>query len=98
MRPRNERLFASAWRAALVFELALGLSAILPPANGEPTFLPDSRHQQYETYGLFFEEQSMLIGKSGSRAWGALGQSLALFELAEWRWKPQIIAHASANS
>ena len=40
----------------------------------------------------------MLIYKSGSRAWGSIGTSVAILEESEWRWKPQLVLHASANA
>jgi hypothetical protein len=67
-------------------------------ARAEVVLLPESRHLQYQTYGLYIDEQSTLIFRSGARAWGAIGGSLALLGDDEIRYKPQLVAHASANA
>lgn len=60
--------------------------------------LPDSRHQQYQTYGLFFDQQSLLAFRQEGRAWGALAGSIAALELTDWKWNPQLVIHGSANA
>jgi hypothetical protein len=80
---------------SVLFFTSLGF---LSPAHAETVLLPESHHLQYTTYGLFFEQQSMLIYKSGARAWGAVGITTALLEESDWLYKPQLVVHASANA
>lgn len=76
----------------------LFLLRFLPSAEAGWMLLPDSRYQQYLTYGLFIDQQSTLILRSGGRAWGALAGSLGLLEFSGWDSRPQLVAQASANT
>lgn len=60
--------------------------------------LPESRHALYQTYGLFFEQQSAILFYAPSRAWGAVGGTLALYGNNESPSHPQILMHATANA
>lgn len=61
-------------------------------------FLPESKHQRFQTYGLFIDDQTTLIQQSGSRAWGALGTSIALLALEEGSESSQLVLTASVNT
>lgn len=78
--------------AAILFAVLLPSFAI-----AETVLNPESHHSQYQSYGLFFDPQSMLILRSGGRGWGAIGGSLAFLEFSNYEWKPQLVLHASAN-
>ncbi|MBX7231624.1 MAG: hypothetical protein K1X29_06015 [Bdellovibrionales bacterium] len=67
-------------------------------ASAETVWNPPSNHQQFLSYGLFFDPQSMIILKSGRRSWGAVGGSVAILEVNDQKWKPQYVLHVSANS
>lgn len=77
--------------------LALSL-LIASSAQAEFVFLPDNHHQQFQSYGLFFEQQSTLVLRQEGRAWGAIAATLALFEEDQWIFKPQLVLHGSANA
>lgn len=74
------------------------LTGPLPSAHAETILLPESRHQQFQTYGLFMDQQSMLVFRFGRRAWGSLGGALALYEKPDWKYKPQLVVHGSATA
>jgi hypothetical protein len=78
-----------------IFALAITLFALA--ARAEVILNPDSRHAQYQTYGLFFEPQSMLVSKSGGNAWAAVGGYIPLVEMTGLPFSPQLVLHASAN-
>ncbi len=61
-------------------------------------FLPESTHQQFETYGLWIDQQSTLVYKSGGRAWGAIGGAISLFGEKNWKWTPELVLNGSANA
>lgn len=62
------------------------------------TFLPESHHQLYDSWGLFFDEQSMLLNYGQGRVWSALGGTMPIFGNEESLHHPEIIFHASANA
>lgn len=70
----------------------------IPSIKAEIVFLPESRHQQYRTYGLFIDQQSSLMLRDSGKAWGALGGAITLAELTTCEYKPQLTAHGSANA
>ncbi len=61
-------------------------------------FLPNNRHHQFKTYGLFSEEHGSLLYRNGGRAWGDLGVSLAFIEMSDWWGRPQLILFGTASS
>src|SRR3954465_2788300 len=67
-------------------------------ARADLIVLPESRHQQYSTYGLFVENQSAMLQRTGGRAWAAIGNNIALFEFPEMKHSPQLVLAASANA
>lgn len=65
------------------------------------TFLPESRHEQYQPYAFFTDEQSALVYRSAGRAWGAVGGAFALADtpwFPGWKSQPQLVFIASANA
>ena len=81
-----------------VFFLSILLSQFSTFARSEVVFLPESRDQQYRTYGLYIDNQSTFIFKSAATSWGALGGSVAIAEINSWKWKPQFAVHGTANA
>ncbi len=59
---------------------------------------PQSDFGQYESYGLFFDPQSELYGRSGGNAWGALGGAVALLGFPDLKYPGQLVIHGSANA
>ena len=80
------------------FLLFLFFLSSLPSARANVIFLPETRNQQYRTYGLFIDQQSGLVFQSSGKAWGALGGAIALAELPDCKFKPQLTLHGSANA
>lgn len=99
-RPKSRASLAGAFSLCIIVCVVCVCSIFTNPgeARAETVLMPESHHLQYTTYGLFFEEQTQLVYKSAARAWGAVGVTSALLEESEWRWKPQLIVHASANA
>jgi hypothetical protein len=61
--------------------------------------LPESRDQQYRTFGLFIDNQtSGLFLPSGNDVWLALGEEVALLENKSWYGSPQLVLYASVNA
>lgn len=67
-------------------------------AKADFIFLPESRNQQFRTFGLFIDEQSSVLIRNAGKAWGSLGGAIALAELSEHELKPQLVMHGSANT
>lgn len=68
-------------------------------ARADLEIIPESRHHQYTTFGLFIEDgDSSLLLRNAARAWGAVGGALALASIEQWASKPQLIFHGSANA
>lgn len=65
------------------------------PARAGLLFLPATRHQQYQTYALFTEEQISFIFRNQNRAWAAIAGDFALAEAPDWFGKPQVIVNGS---
>ncbi len=59
---------------------------------------PQSDFGQYESYGMFFDPQSDLYGRSGGNAWGALGGAVALLGFPDLKYPGQLVIHGSANA
>ncbi len=66
--------------------------------SAEVSILPESRHEQYRTYGLFIDQQSALLFKSSGKAWGSIGGAITLLEFPDLKYKPQLTVHGSANA
>jgi len=77
------------------FALNLSLSK---PAQAEWDILPDSRHQQFDLFGRFFDEQTMLINYGSARLWASMGGTVPVYGNNELPSHPQITFHASANA
>jgi hypothetical protein len=60
--------------------------------------LPDSRHHLYQTYGLYFEEQSSLVYTGNHHMWGAVGGAIPIAGDAEGEHHPQFVFHSTANA
>ena len=82
----------------LLFIPFLWIGLVSLNARAELTVLPDSRHQLFQTFGLFIDEQSSLIYLSGGRAWGGLGGTLGLLGIDSLPFHPQLIAHGSSQA
>lgn len=67
-------------------------------ARAEWVVLPESKHQLFETFGLYIDEQSMILLRDSGRAWAAIGGSLGLLGNEELPLKPQLVIHGSANA
>ncbi len=61
-------------------------------------FLPENRHQLFQSYALFNEPQSEALWRTPRHAWGALGGTMAVLEASDWAWKPQLVLHAKADA
>ncbi len=82
----------------LIFALGIASLFALPLARADVVFLPESHHHQYLTYGLFLDENSAALYRTGGRAWGNLGGAIALFEENNLPTKPQLVFHAVVNA
>lgn len=72
---------------------------LLPTARAEFELLPQSRDQQYRTFGLFIDNQtSALFMPNSNNVWLALGEQFALVENKDWYGSPQLIVFASVNA
>ncbi len=60
--------------------------------------LPDSRHELFETYGLYFDQQSALVYRSGGNIWGAIGGALPFLEAPSLPFQPQMFISATVNA
>jgi hypothetical protein len=79
--------------------LAIPLSIAVSFAHADTVLLPESRDQQYRTFGLFIDNQtSALFGPDGNKVWLALGEQIALFEKKDWFGSPQLIVFADVNA
>lgn len=69
------------------------------PVRAEMTMLPESRDQQFRTFGLFIDNQiSGLFIPDGNRVWLALGDQIALAEFKSWYGSPQFVLYANINA
>lgn len=68
-------------------------------ALAEVRWLPESRDQQFRTFGLFIDNQTSILSlPSGNRFWLALGEQFAFFEMNDWRGSPQVVVFTSINA
>jgi hypothetical protein len=75
------------------------LFTLFPLAHAETVVLPDSRDQQYRTFGLFIDNQtSLLFMPTDNRVWLSLGEEFALLEMKGWYGSPQLVGYASINA
>ncbi|MBC7385528.1 MAG: hypothetical protein H7301_05095 [Cryobacterium sp.] len=74
------------------------LAAPLNSRGADTTFLPESHHQRYQTYGLFIDNQTTLIYRNAGRAWGALGATFALLGRGQGVEASQLVVSASVNT
>jgi hypothetical protein len=68
------------------------------PALSFAKLLPESRHQQYQTYALLLEDHSFLLLQSGHKSFNQIAGNIAFYEFEENRFKPQIIMSAVVNA
>ena len=61
-------------------------------------FMPDSRHNLFENYGLIFDEQCTLVNFENARLWAGMGGSVPVYGNNDLPYHPQFVFHASANS
>jgi len=61
-------------------------------------FMPESRHSQYRTYSLLFDEQSLLIYRDGGHALGVLGGYITVLEAPNLPGRPELTVHGTASS
>ncbi len=85
---------------ARFFILLIACIAVARPhaVRADWEILPESRHQLYQTYSLFFDQQSSLLNTGGAHAWGALGGTLPVYGNNDVESHPQIFFHATANA
>jgi hypothetical protein len=75
--------------------LALGVSH----ARADYELIPESRDQQYRTFGLFIDNQtSALFMPTNNNVWLALGEQIPLVEFKDWYGDPQLIVFAGVNA
>jgi hypothetical protein len=75
------------------------LALVAPLAHADTVVLPESRDQQYRTFGLFIDNQtSALFGPDGNKVWLALGEQIPLVEMKDWFGSPQLVVYASVNA
>jgi hypothetical protein len=68
-------------------------------AQSEVVTLPESRDEQYRTFGLFIDNQSSaLFMPTGNNVWLSLGEQLPLVEFKDWYGSPQLVMYASVNA
>jgi hypothetical protein len=85
-------------RTILLLSSLLLLSAINCFA-ADLSVLPETRDQQYRTFGLFIDNQtSGLFLPNGNNVWLALGEEVALIEMKSWFGSPQLVLFASVNA
>src|SRR5688572_25037235 len=98
------RLLLSSFFSSLLFPLRplfrLGLLILLLPSLSHAawTFLPDSNHRLYDSWGLFFDEQTVLINYGQARVWTAVGGTMAAYGNEDSPHHPEITFHATANA
>ena len=68
------------------------------PSHASWQVVPESRDQQYRTYGLLIDQQATLVMRTAGRAWGGLGGEIALIEADHLPFKPQLVLHGSASA
>lgn len=77
----------------------LSVLALFPADSfGSWVLLPESLHQQFHTFALFIDQQSVLLGRDGRRGWGSVAANLALYGSEDSDSRPQIVLSASANT
>lgn len=75
------------------------MAAPVLPVHADLEILPQSRDQQYRTFGLFIDNQiSGLFLPHDNKAWLSLGSQIALAEMKSWYGSPQLVAFASLNA
>lgn len=67
-------------------------------ARAETVFLPESHHQQYESFGLFIDNQTEILYRNAGRAWASLGISAALFQIDTASSSGQVVIESSVNT
>jgi len=77
-----------------IFSILVGASTAL----GAVQFLPESHHQQFQTFAFFADEQTGYLVREGNRGWGSLGTSFALMEFPDWPGSPQVIFYGAAHT
>jgi hypothetical protein len=78
--------------------LLVGL-LVVQSACADWDLLPESRDQQFRTFGLFIDNQTSALFIPGSdNVWLALGEQIPLVEFKDWFGSPQLIVFASVNA
>lgn len=68
------------------------------PLMADPQWLPASRHQQFQTFALFADENTGFLIRESGKGWGALGGAVALVEMPDWKMAPQLVLFGSVNT
>ena len=68
------------------------------PAPSSITWFPQTKGQQYQTYGLFIDNQSTLATLSGGSVWLSVAGGAALAEMHQFASEPQLTFSASVNA
>lgn len=76
--------------------LLLFLTAVAHGAD--LSWLPGSRHHQFLTHGLFLDQQTTLVIRDSTHAWGSLGGAFAVVEVTDWASHPQLLFHATIDT
>jgi hypothetical protein len=72
---------------------------LAPAVRADYELLPESRDQQYRTFGLFIDNQtSILFEPTGNNVWLALGEQIPMVEFKDWYGKPQLVIFANVNA
>ncbi len=74
--------------------LCLGVG---PLARASWEFLPESRHQLFQTYSFFIEQHNILVYRGEGRYWAAVSANLPLVGNNELSTHPQLLFHFSGN-
>lgn len=85
-------------KTKIALSILIGFVSFIEISHAEIEFLPNSRHQQSLTYGLFTDQQSTLVFRSAGQAWAAVGGFISLVELKDWAYQPQLILHGSSSA
>ncbi len=78
--------------------ILLLLFAPFESAHASWEFLPETRHELYQTYGLFYDQQSVGLHSGDGHLWASLAGTMALAGDPEAASHPQLVATAAANA
>lgn len=97
LRLESMRKLLVSYLVGLLLALAL-LVPTIQSARAEWVMLPENTHQLYETYALYFDEQTQAVNYGNARLWIALGATLPIYGNPDIPSHPEFYFHASANA